>query len=79
MLDKFGYKLDEICSIFNSPEFTTLVLYSVQLYEQMYCTLCTLQMYTILYICTYPYNYIYIYIYIYILYILFDCTSVPGA
>ena len=30
MLYKFGYKLDEISSIFNTLQFTTLVLYSVQ-------------------------------------------------
>ena len=39
MLYNFCYKLDEISSIFSTPQFTTLVLYSVQLYVQMYSTL----------------------------------------
>ena len=42
MLYNFGYKLNEIRSIFSTLQFTTHVVYSVQLYEyvrvQMYCT-----------------------------------------
>ena len=47
MLYNFGYKLDEIRSIFSTLQFTTLILYTVQ------CTIeCTEVLYILLYICT---------------------------